>query len=84
MLQFYKVFSLIIRVFTKPMVTYTKQYHLARKEFSHQRLRTFFVYLGNKYYLLDKMLNLNSINIPNTEMQKIKHLPEDSAYFLKL
>jgi len=79
MIQFYKLFSLIIRVFTKPLVTYTKQYHMARKQFSHERLRLFFIYLGHKYNLLEA--TINKANLPNSsdELQKIKLLTEEVA-----
>lgn len=47
-LPVYKVLSLVIRVFSKPLVTYTKQVHL-KKGNTHPRLRNAFISLGNTY-----------------------------------
>ena len=80
MIQFYKFFSLVIRVFTKPLVTYTKQYHLSQKQFSHQRLRIFFVFLGNKFNYFESAINRNNLKNASSEVEKIKPLTEEVAY----
>ena len=80
MLQFYKVFSLVVRVFTKPLVTYTKQFHMARNGKQNKLSKTFFLYLGNKYYVLELMLNKGSLQLTQHEVQKLNFLPEETAY----
>ena len=52
---------------------------MARKQFSHERLRLFFIYLGHKYNLLEA--TINKANLPNSsdELQKIKLLTEEVA-----
>ena len=85
MIQFYKLFSLIIRVFTKPLVSYTKQYHMSRKQFSHQYLRRFFIYLGHKYNYVEALITRSTLNHSSAQLQKVKLLTEEVAYifFLK-
>ena len=49
-LPIYKVLSLVIRVFSKPLVTYTKQIHLKNDSSKFNPLiRTAFINLGNTY-----------------------------------
>lgn len=49
-LPIYKVLSLVIRVFSKPLVTYTKQIHL-KNDATHSNpyMRKGFIGLGNWY-----------------------------------
>lgn len=48
-LPIYKVLSLVIRVFSKPLVTYTKQAHLKNGANTHPHMRKAFISLGNTY-----------------------------------
>ena len=48
MLQFYKVLTIIMRVFTKPFINYTKHYQIQRHKLKHSRVRDFLIYIGNK------------------------------------
>lgn len=50
-LPIYKVLSLVIRVFSKPLVTYIKQLTLKNEAHSsHPLLRKGFINLGNTYH----------------------------------
>lgn len=50
-LPLYKVLSLVIRVFSKPLITYTKQAHLKNDAVgSSPMIRKAFVWLGNSYH----------------------------------
>lgn len=79
MLQFHKVFSLIIRTFARPAITYVKTYKLQSQAFSHNRLRIFFIFIGNKYNALDILLIQGIRKFSRAEMQKIKSLTDDVA-----
>ena len=79
MLQFQKVFVLFIRTFARPIVNYTKQYQLQNKAHSHRYLRRFFIFMGNKYNVIELILAQRSLIFPPSETQKIKTLSEDSA-----
>lgn len=49
-LPIYKVLSLVIRVFSKPLVTYIKQVTIKNDAHSsHPLLRKGFIYMGNTY-----------------------------------
>lgn len=80
MIQFYKVFSLVLRVFTKPVVNYTKQYHISRKRFSHTKIRKLFIYLGNKHLELETLIENYSANTANNINKKI--INDDEKYNL--
>lgn len=79
MIQYYKLFSLVIRVLIKPVVNFTKQYHMSKKEFSHERLRYFFIFLGKKYSLLEAKIYNTSLNQTSADLQKAKLLTEEVA-----
>jgi hypothetical protein len=49
MLPFYKVFSLFVRVFARPIIMKTKAIHLAQGSSKNMMLRKWFIYLGNKF-----------------------------------
>lgn len=84
MIQFYKLFSLVIRVFTKPLVNYTKQYHMSNKRFSHEKLRVTFIFLGHKYHYLEYLIERSSAKNVNLQQQNLKLLTEETAYLLAL
>ena len=63
-LPIYKVLSLVIRVFSKPLVTYTKQAHLKNGAAStHPHLRKSFIYLGNTYNKAETWINRKFMKI---------------------
>lgn len=79
MIPFYKVFSLVMRVFSKPLVTYTKQYHLSKKRFFHEHLRTFFIFLGRKYNYIESSIKSSALKHAASELQKVKPITEEAA-----
>lgn len=46
MLPLYKLFSLIVRVFARPLVNYTKKYHISNQSNENNHLKRFFVWFG--------------------------------------
>jgi len=52
MLPLYKILSLIIRVFARPLVNKTKQKHFNSKldTMFHRYKKDFFIWLGNYYH----------------------------------
>ena len=79
MLPFIKVFSLLIRAFSRPMVNYTKRYHGANKDQLHGYLRKFFIRLGNQYNMLETKVNKKFLKIEITDDVFIKPLSDDVA-----
>lgn len=79
MLPLFKVFSLIIKIFSKPVVNYTKKMHMNRKNNSHQWLRRFFIFLGNKYHLFETKINRKFLNVSSEFAFRIKPLNDDDA-----
>lgn len=63
-LPLYKVLSLVIRVFSKPLITYTKQAHLKNDVTgSVPLLRQSFIKLGNYYHRWEMWINKKFMNI---------------------
>lgn len=62
MIPFYKAFSLILRVFSKPLISYTKKVHSSR-EAQNMYVRQFFVKLGNFYHRFDSSINRKFLKI---------------------
>jgi hypothetical protein len=56
MLPFIKLFSLGLRVFSRPLINLTKRYH-ANNEITNQALRSFFYRLGNWYHRVETRIN---------------------------
>lgn len=75
MLQLHKVFSIFIGTLARPIITYTKQYQLQKKTFTHNYMRNFFIFVGRKYHqieiYLDKKFNSN-------EAEKLNKINEDA------
>jgi hypothetical protein len=46
MLPFYKLFSLIVRVFARPLVNYTRKYHISNQSAEGSYLKIFFIRFG--------------------------------------
>ncbi len=57
MIPFYKLLSLVIRVFARPLISRTKSYHLQRKDHKGELMRGLFVYLGNVYHRIETRMN---------------------------
>lgn len=63
-LPIYKVMSLVIRVFSKPLVTYTKQIHLKNDSGnSNPLIRKAFIGLGNAYNKCETWVNRKFMKI---------------------
>ena len=62
MIPFYKAFSLLLRVFSRPLLNYTKRVH-SSGEAQSLRLRVFFIYLGNFYHRCDSAINRRFLKI---------------------
>jgi hypothetical protein len=61
MIPLYKVFSLITRVFSRPLINYTKKMHANNKD--NSRLRVFFIHFGNFYHRVDSQINRKFLKI---------------------
>lgn len=79
MLPFFKVFSLLIRAFSKPLIAYTKKHHSNNKHSFHRFLRGFFMRLGNTYNIMETKVNKKFLKIEVAEDLFIKPLSEDVA-----
>lgn len=79
MLPLFKVVSLIVRVFSRPLISYTKKYHIGRKNDSHELLRRFFMALGNYYNIMETKINKKFLKINTADEIFIKPLSDDVA-----
>ena len=80
MLPLFKVFSLLIKIFSRPLVNYSKKIHMDRKQHSHRYLRLFFITLGNKYHIYETKINRKFLNIDSdTANFRIKNLNDNDA-----
>jgi hypothetical protein len=62
MIPFYKAFSLIMRVFSRPLISYTKKYH-ANNDKQSKIVRLWFIRLGNFYHKVDSKINQKFLKI---------------------
>ncbi len=62
MLPLIKVISLLFRVFSKPLISMTKQYH-SRNEIQSDYLRRFFIFMGNKYHKFDTFISRRYLKV---------------------
>lgn len=62
MIPFYKAFSLILRVLSKPLLSYTKRVHSSR-EAQNLKIRQLFIQLGNFYHRFDSAINRRFLKI---------------------
>lgn len=79
MIPFFKIFSLVIRIFTRPMVNYTKKLHIGQHKSIPGAFRTSFIRLGNKYNQLETYINRKFLKIETPDDLFIKPLSEDVA-----
>lgn len=79
MLPLFKIFSLVIRVFTRPMINYTKRYHLSNNKNNPELLRTFFIRMGNHYNRLESIINRKFLKIETPDVLFVKPLSDDVA-----
>lgn len=64
MIPLIKVVSLLFRVFSKPLINYTKTYH-ATNGIKSNRLKVFFIMLGNKYHYFETFINKRYLKVAN-------------------
>ena len=62
MIPLFKVFSLLLSVFSKPLLNYTKKVH-SSKEAQSLYVRLFFIRLGNYYHRFDSTINRKILKI---------------------
>lgn len=79
MLPLFKVFSLIIKIFSKPLVNYTKKIHMDRKGHTNVWIRRFFIFLGNKYHVFETKINRKFLNLSSNFAFRIKPLSDEDA-----
>src|SRR4051812_1045059 len=79
MLPLFKVFSLVVRAFSRPLIVYTKRYHASNKHQFHSTLRVFFIRIGNFYNKMETKINKKFLKIEITDDVFIKPLSDDVA-----
>lgn len=81
MLPLLKILTVIFKVFSKPLINYTKKHHVARnKEQKHPTLsKRFFVWFGNHVNVFESKVNRKFLNISSDIPFKIKILKEEDA-----
>jgi hypothetical protein len=63
-LPLFKVLSLVLRVFSKPLITHIKKVHLKKDAgSSHPVLRKAFIYAGNSYNQFETYINRRFMKI---------------------
>ena len=62
MIPFYKVFSLLLRTLSKPLLAYTKRVH-SNREAKSKLVRNFFIGLGNFYHRFDSYINRQFLRV---------------------
>lgn len=68
---FYKVAALVLKVFSKPFIEYTKKVHLkGNAQSKSPRMRTFFTDLGNKFNYYEQLINKKFLKIDSAYAYK--------------
>lgn len=62
MIPFYKAFSLVLRVLSRPVLAYTKKVH-SSGEAQSMLVRRMFILLGNFYHRYDSAINRRFLRI---------------------
>lgn len=81
MLPLLKILTVIFKVFSKPLINYTKKHHLARnREQKHPTLsKRFFVWFGTHVNIFESKVNRKFLNISSDVPFKIKALKDEDA-----
>ena len=79
MLPFIKVFSLVVKVFTKPLITYTRKVHSSRKGAQSSFTRRFFLYLGDRYNKIETSINRRFLNLDVSDDFFVKPISDELA-----
>lgn len=79
MLPLFKVLTLLIKVFSRPAVNYTKKIQMNHITDEKKRSREFFIYLGNRFHVIESRINRKLLNISDVSDLKIKKLNSEAA-----
>ena len=79
MIPFYKIISLVVRVFAKPLISKTKDYHLRFRSEDHTLMKKFYIVIGNRYHRFETKLNKDSLKILDEGELYIKPLSNTQA-----
>ena len=77
MLPLYKLFSLVARVFSRPLINLTKRYH-ANNQIQNQMIRRWFYRLGNWFNMIETRINRRYLRMDASKIT-IKPLSESNA-----
>jgi hypothetical protein len=77
MLPLYKLYSLLLRVFSRPLINLTKRYH-ATNEIKSDRIRRFFHRLGNWFHSFETRINRRYLKTDASKIS-VKSLAEPAA-----
>jgi hypothetical protein len=69
MIPFYKAFSLILRVLSRPILNHTKKVHSSGEAQSMQ-MRRFFILMGNFYHRYDSAINRRFLKVESSFAHK--------------
>lgn len=76
MLPLFKVFSLVVRILARPLISKTKAATSSRLQ--DVRLRAFFIWLGNRTHKINVIINRKFLKLNNTDF-KVQELGELAA-----
>ena len=69
MIPLIKIVSLLFRVFSKPLINYTKMFH-ATNQIKSNRLRLFFIGMGNRYNKFENYVNKRYLKVASDFVYK--------------
>lgn len=81
MLPLLKILTVIFKVFSKPLINYTKKHHIARNKLQQKPTfsKKFYVAFGNYVNVFETKVNRKFLNISDDIPFKIKPLKEEQA-----
>lgn len=77
MLPFIKIASLILKVFSRPVINMTKARHKNRKNNSSELFTNFFIRLGIWQHQKEMQINRKILNLPSSDMFFVKPISDD-------
>jgi len=78
MIPWYKVTSLVVRIFAKPMIAHAKKISAEESTFASRTTRRFFIFLGNKYHIIEIYINRRFLKSESKDFFN-KPLKDDAA-----
>jgi len=81
MLPLLKILTVLFKVFSKPLINYTKKHHLARNKLQQEPSfsKRFYVEFGNYVNVIESKVNRKFLNISDDIGFKIKPLKDEQA-----